>query len=318
MEESIKNFSQQFKFEPEIIGQFNVINKKTYVLAGMGGSHLAGGIFTMLNPEINLIIHKNYDLPKNILDKGQTLFLAFSHSGNTEEVIDFADEVYSEGNDLIIVTTGGKLLDFAKQNNLPHILIPDTAIQPRTATGYFLLALYKIILPDLVSDLKNMGQNILPEKQIEQAVVLSDTLKNKTPIIYCSQQNQPLAYNWKIKFNETAKIPSFINFFPELNHNEMQGFDFVKSNYELSSKFHFIFLYDTEDDLNIEKRMKNTEQILQEKGFSVTSLYLSGSNKIEKIFNSVILADFLTLSLSKYYEVDPEQVPLIEKFKKTL
>jgi hypothetical protein len=64
--------------------------------------------------------------------------------------------------------------------------------------------------------------------------------------------------------------------------------------------------------------MKNTEQIYKEKGLPVTSLFLEGDSKIEKIFNSLLLADWIALNLAAFYKTEPEQVPLIEKFKKTL
>lgn len=320
MEDSIKNFSKQFAFEPEIINVENFkSNKKSFVLGGMGGSHLAGGIFKIINPEIDLIIHRNYGSPKNSnLNSEQTLYIASSHSGNTEEILDFADEAYSKGLDLIIVTTGGKLLNFAKENNVPAIVLPNDGIQPRTALGYSLIALYKIILPDQVSDLQKFQNVIDSQKNIEQAKELAKNLENKIPVIYTSSENRAIAYNWKIKFNETGKIPAFYNSFSELNHNEMQGYDFVAENADLSEKFQFIFIHDNFDDERTEKRMKNTEQIYKEKGLPVTSLFLEGDSKIEKIFNSLLLADWIALNLAAFYKTEPEQVPLIEKFKKTL
>ena len=320
MEDSIKNFSKQFAFEPEIINAENFKNnKKNFVLGGMGGSHLAGGIFKILNPEINLNIYRDYGLPKQLkTTQDETLYIASSHSGNTEEILDFSDEAYSKGLDLIIITTGGKLLEFAQENKIPAIVLPNDGIQPRTALGYSLLALYKIILPDQVSDLQKLQNIIDSQKNIDQAGELAKNLENKIPVIYTSSVNRAIAYNWKIKFNETGKIPAFYNSFSELNHNEMQGYDFVAENADLSEKFQFIFIHDNFDDERIEKRMKNTEQIYKEKGLPVTSLFLEGDSKIEKIFNSLLLADWTALELANFYGTEPEQVPLIEKFKKLL
>jgi len=320
MENSINNFSKQFAFEPEIINAEKFNNtKKSFVLGGMGGSHLAGGIFKIINPEINLSIYRDYGLPKQTVEnQDTTLYIASSHSGNTEEILDFADEAYSKGLDLIIVTTGGKLLEFAQENKIPAIVLPNDGIQPRTALGYSLLALYKIILPEQVADLQKL-QNVLdPQQNVAQAADLAKTLQNKIPVIYTSAQNRAVAYNWKIKFNETGKIPAFYNSFSELNHNEMQGYDFVSENAALSEKFHFIFIHDNSDDERVEKRMKITEQLYQEKGLPVTSLFLEGDSKIEEIFNSLLLADWTALELAKFYGTEPEKVPLIEQFKTLL
>jgi glucose/mannose-6-phosphate isomerase len=320
MENSINNFSKQFAFEPKIINAEKFNNtKKSFVLGGMGGSHLAGGIFKIINPEINLSIYRDYGLPKqDDIVQAETLYIASSHSGNTEEILDFADEAYSKGLDLIIITTGGKLLDFADENKIPAIILPNDGIQPRTALGYSLLALYKIILPEQVVDLQKLQYIIDPQKNIEQAKELAKNLHNKIPVIYTSAQNRAVAYNWKIKFNETGKIPAFYNSFPELNHNEMQGYDFISENFSLSEKIHFIFIHDSSDNERVEKRLKITEQLYQEKGLPVTSLFLEGDLKIEQIFNSLLLADWTALELAKKYGTEPEKVPLIEKFKTLL
>jgi glucose/mannose-6-phosphate isomerase len=181
-----------------------------------------------------------------------------------------------------------------------------------------LLALYKIILPNQVADLQKL-QNVLDsQKNVEQAKELAKTLQNKIPVVYTSSQNRAVAYNWKIKFNETGKIPAFYNSFSELNHNEMQGYDFVTENAALSEKFHFIFIHDGADDERVEKRMNVTEQVYKEKGLPVTSLFLEGDSKIEKVFNSLLLADWTALELAKIYGTEPEKVPLIEKFKTLL
>jgi len=317
MENSIKNFAGQFAFEPEIINPEKFNNtKKIFVLGGMGGSHLAGGIFKIVNPEIDLNIYRDYGLPKQSAEnQDATLYIVSSHSGNTEEVLDFADEAYSKGLDLIVVTTGGKLLEFAQENKIPAIVLPNDGIQPRTALGYSLLALYKIILPEQIADLQKLQNIIDSQKNVAQAVDLAKTLQNKIPIIYTSSQNRAVAYNWKIKFNETGKIPAFYNSFSELNHNEMQGYDFVTENATFSEKFHFIFIHDSTDDERVEKRMKVTEQLYQDKGLPVTNLFLEGDSKIEEIFNSLLLADWTALELAKFYGTEPEKVPLIEKFK---
>lgn len=318
MENSIINFSKQFSYEPNIENLRDLkIQKTKYILGGMGGSHLAGGIFKILNPDIDLIIHREYGLPK-ISESKENLYIASSHSGNTEEVLDFADEAYSKGLDLIIITTGGKLLDFAKENNIPFIILPNDGIQPRTALGYSLLALYKIILPEHVQNVQNFGEKLDSQKNINQAKELALLLNNKIPVIYTSSNNRAIAYNWKIKMNETGKIPAFYNSFPELNHNEMQGYDFINENHLLSEKFHFILIQDSEDDERIDRRIKSTEQIYQEKGLGVTRLFLEGDSKFEKIFNSLLLADWVSIELSKIYKTEPEKVPLIEKFKTLL
>lgn len=322
MEDSILQFAKQFEFEPEINNSEKILEKespKHFIIAGMGGSHLAAGLIQTLRPEIELYIHKDYGLPQytdEFLE--ESLLIASSYSGNTEEILDFADEAYSRGLNLLIITTGGKLAEFAKENEIPHILMPDTGIQPRTALGFSILSMLKAIDSNLFNELKEFGIQLEPESLRESAEELAKNIENSIPIIYTSRGNRHIGYNWKIKMNETGKIPAFQNIFPELNHNEMQGYDFNENSKELSEKIHFVLLHDSSDDIKIEKRMNTFEQVLEKKGFSVTSIYLEGDSQIEKIFNSLLMADWLAYTIATKNEAEPESVNLIEEFKSIL
>jgi len=320
MKESILNFAKQFSYQPEVINSNKVSeNYENFILAGMGGSHLAAGILHAHNPGINLYIHRDYGIPAYDEEfNKKSLFIASSYSGNTEEVLDFADEAYSKGYDLLIISTGGKLINFAKENNLSYIQVPDTGIQPRLALGYSTIALASIVSPELVSELQSLETKLKPESLRMDGKEMANVLEGKTPIIFTSTKNRSIAYNWKIKMNETGKVPSFYNVFPELNHNEMQGYDSIEENKKLSENFHFIFIIGSDEHPRIMKRMEVMETQLQDKGFSVNNLFLNGESRFEKIFNSLLLADWTALGLSEIYKTEPEQVPLIEDFKKRI
>lgn len=320
MKESILEFAKQFNYQPEIINS-EVLNSdyENFILGGMGGSHLSAGILRSNTPGLNLYIHRDYGIPEydDEFNK-KSLFIASSYSGNTEEVIDFADEAYSKGYSLIIISTGGKLIDFAKENNLPYIQIPDTGIQPRLALGFSTNAIASVVCPELVTELNSLKDKINPQSFEKDGKEMSKNLENKIPIIFTSTKNRAIAYNWKIKFNETGKVPAYYNVFPELNHNEMQGYDFIEQNKKLSENSYFIFISDSEDHPRIIKRMEVLEAQLQEKGFPVNKILLNGESRLEKIFNSLLFADWTALGLSEIYGTEPEQVPLIEDFKKRI
>ncbi len=317
MEEAIKNFHKQFEYEPIIRNSEKLKEKYDhFILCGMGGSHLAAGIIKMQIPGIELYVHKDYDLPPYDDDFfKKSLLIASSHSGNTEEVLSFLRAGIEKGYDVAVITTSGKLFEIAVSQQLPHIVIPDGGLEPRSALGFSSLALAKILRNDeLLKQLKEAGKSIKPDILKEEGRSLANVISNKTPIIYSSNQNLAIVYNWKIKFNETGKIASFYNLFPELNHNEMQGFD----DEENSSKFHFIFLHDKTDHERIEKRMVVTSKIFEEKGFSVSNLELVGQNTLEKIFNSLLIADWTALEIAKSNAKNPQSVLMIEDFKQRL
>lgn len=318
MEESIRNFSKQLSYIPVIENVSNLKKTDSFIFCGMGGSHLAVGLLKLYDPTINLSVHYDYGLPSYQKLK-DSLLIASSYSGNTAETIDFAEKAFKEGLNLIIITSGGKLLSFAREHAVPYIALPSVNIQPRVAIGYSLLALAQAIGNEsLLNALSQLGGKLKPLEFENQGKEIASRLEGKIPVIYTSNVNHSLAYNWKIKFNETAKVPAFFNMFPELNHNELSGFDSVENTENLSSSFHFIFLEDENDHPQVRKRMEVTKNIFLEKGFSVESLTLTGESVLERTFNSIFLADWTAIHLAKIYGTEPEQVPLIEKFKTLL
>ena len=144
MEEAIKNFAKQFAWKPEIQNAEAFRPAKRLVVAGMGGSHLAADLLSAYNPRLDVYVHRDYGLPPLSDERlSDSLLVASSYSGNTEETIDFAEEAHAKKFNVVAVAVGGKLIDFAKKNNLPYILIPDTGIQPRSALGFSITALAK-------------------------------------------------------------------------------------------------------------------------------------------------------------------------------
>jgi len=316
MEESVLQFAKQLTYIPEIHNKEKLETYKHTILCGMGGSHLQAGIMKMYTPGIDLYVHRNYDLPP--YDKEfmkDSLIIASSYSGNTEEVISSLETALTKGYSVAVITTGGVLLEKAKEHALPYIELPSTGIQPRSALGYTTIALAKMLGDEhCIMDMKDLKFTLHPDLLKKHGEELAEQLENKIPIIYSSVTNLPIAYNWKIKMNETGKVPAFYNVFPELNHNEMQGFGEQVGN----EKLHIIFLKDRDDHPQIRKRMDIAEKLYEEQGYSATSLELKGEDMLHKIFSSLLLADWVAISLAKRRDVEPETVPMIEAFKSEL
>lgn len=327
MEDAIKNFPKQFEWEPQIrggmpagkAGKLEVGSWKRFIVGAMGGSALAADILRFSDPYLNLIVHRDYGLHVSIRDR---LLVACSYSGNTEEVLDFYEKARNKNLPIVAISIGGRLLELARQHNVPYIQVPDTGIQPRMATGFMIKALLKIMgEEEKLIEVGKLAETLDVEAARQEGEILSKYLRGKLPIIYSSNRNFPVAYNWKIKFNETAKIPAFANVFPELNHNEMNGFS-AKSGPALgkdNSNFYFIFLEDESDSPRIQKRMKVTKKMLEDRGFSISHIPLHASNNIfHKIFQNLLIADWAAFYLAHYYGADSEQVPMIEEFKKLI
>ena len=209
----------------------------------MGGSHLAAGLFKLYDPQTPFYIHRDYGLPVlSDEELKESLIIASSYSGNTEEVVDFLEKALEKGLNAVVISVGGKLVDMAQEHNLPHIVMPNTGIQPRSALGFSVVALAKFLGRDDILEELSSCTNIDPLKWEEEGKKLASTLHGRVPVVYSSLKNEAIAYNWKIKFNETGKIPAFYNTFSELNHNEMTGFDVIDTTRSLSENNHFILL----------------------------------------------------------------------------
>jgi glucose/mannose-6-phosphate isomerase len=320
MEESILNFPKQFGYKPKIEKEDRLKKFDHIILCGMGGSHLAADLLKTIKPGVDIYVHKDYGLPPygEIFIKAG-LLIASSYSGNTEEVISFFEEGLKRGHRVLVISTGGKLIEMAKENDFPYIQIPNTGIQPRLAIGYSMIALATLLDDqELLIDLAQMKKTLLPKKLKEDGAKLAEIIEGKSRVIYTSNRNMPIGYNWKIKLNETGKVPAFYNLFPELNHNEMQGFDVNEKTRHFIDDFHFIFIKDSNDHPRVQRRMDVTKRLLADKGFSTTLIELRGISSLEKIFNSLILADWVALFLAKGHGAGPEEVPLIEEFKKRI
>ena len=319
MLDAIKSFADQFAYKPVIVNAKKLKKYKKYILSGMGGSHLSADLARIYDPALPLIIRSDYGLPQMLAHEHKhSLFIASSYSGNTEEVIDGLNKALKAKVPAAVIATGGKLIKLAEINNLPYIQMPNTCIQPRLALGFGLNALFKLLdREDALRDCYRLAKTLKPSRLEKIGQALAAKLKNRVPIIYCSRTNKAIAYNWKIKFNETGKIPAFYNVFPELNHNEMTGFDAKPASRHLSKNFYFIILKDKTDHKKIQKRMIILERLYKKRGLKVAVMELKG-NKLEKIFNSLVIADWTALYTAKNYGLEPEQVPMVEEFKRLI
>lgn len=314
IEEAIKSFSQQFLYNPEVVNAEKLKKFDRFIFVGMGGSGLAPDFLRTYNPRLDVIIHRDYGLPPlDTYNLRNTLIVCNSYSGNTEEVINSFNEAMDKNLSVAAISTGGRLLELARQLSIPYIEMPDWKLQPRLAVGLNFRSLLKII-----GDQKGLEETLKLSNSFfdvqEKAKNLAQILKDKIPIIYASRQNGPISYSWKVILNETSKVPAFANIFPELNHNEMASFDLKN----LSDKFYFLFLKDDQDYPQISKRMSVLSNIFKERGLLVDLIDIEGFSIGEKIFKNLVLANWTAYYLAENYKLDPIEVTAIEEFKKLI
>ena len=300
--EIFRDFNKQFEFEPKINNLKNLKKSQDLFLAGMGGSHLSADLVKSVYPQLNLKIHSNYGLPQGI--NKESLLIVSSFSGNTEETIDSLDSALKKKIPVIIISSGGKLIEISKEKNLPYILLPNTINMPRLAIGFSLKAILKIIN-------KKVSIKIDNSKAEKEGKKIAEKIYKTIPIIYSSEKNKSVANIWKINFNENSKNPSFCNYFPELNHNEMAGF--------LNSKktFSILMLEDELDHPKIKIRMNAFREIYKD-SFEILTIKNEEKDIWNKYFYLILLSNWTSYYLALKNKVKLEDMEMIERFKKMI
>lgn len=318
MKDAILKFAEQLRWEPVIENADKLPRTAGFFLTGMGGSHLNADLLLALDPSFDIIAWRDYGLPPlSEIKLKSGLVIASSYSGNTEEAVAAYKEAKERGLPLAVIAVGGKLIELAKEDGVPYVHMPDTGIQPRSALGFSFMALCKLARrDDFIAQMHTLAKRLNPAVFEAQGRELAQHLKDHVPVVYCSRRNETIAWNWKIKLNETGKIPACYNVFPELNHNEMTGFDVKDASRHLSDGFSFLILKDSEDHPQIQKRMGVVEKLYMDRALPVVSLELEGESRLEKIFSSLIIADWCALYSAELYGLESEQVPMVEEFKK--
>ncbi len=324
MEEIIRNFAEQLKYTPEIENAAAFKRSGKFVVAGMGGSNLASELLRVWDPGLDIVIHRDFGLPAMAESELQSrLVVISSYSGGTEETIDVFREALNKKLSIIILTTGGELLELAKGSGVSYIQMPDIGIRPQLAAGLSLKAMLKAMgedraleeISELAAAMAGQAGSFNAADHETAGKDLAKKLGGKIPIVYSSSRNLPLAHYWRINFEETSKTPAFCNAFPELNHNEMVGFVSSPAGESLPNKFHFIFLKDKNDDPRVQKRAEATAKLYESKGLSVENVDLEG-DAWQKIFGSLSLSSWTSFYLAKDRGVDPDDIAVIEEFKK--
>ena len=302
---------------------------KNIVVGGMGGSALAALLLkSWLKSDITIPIEvlRSYDLPGYVSEN--TLFIASSYSGNTEETLSALEQAEVKGAQLGIIAAGGKLIDEASSNRIAHVQLPEK-LQPRMAVIDNLRALvslfitFGIIGKDKFNDIKDAESWVKSESlnwistvptDENYAKQLAHQAVGKTAVFYGGTFTSPVAYKWKISWNENAKNVAFWNEYSEFNHNEFIGW----SSHPVEKPFAIFDLISNLEHPQILKRFEISDRLLSGLRPKATVINLAGETAIKQLLWGSILADFVSIYVAILNGVDPTPVHLIEKLKKEL
>jgi len=302
------------------------------VLAGMGGSAIGGDIIKSLgywDLKIPFSIVRDYNLPGFVNEN--TLLIVVSYSGNTEESINACREGLRKGAGVITVASGGEIENIAvKTPGITSISIP-AGFPPRAALGYTFipvlsvlsrLGLIRITDEDIkraVDLMREMRENELRDEVPEEkniAKKLADRMYGYLPVIYAPDEYfGVIAYRWKCQLNENSKLFAIWNSFPELNHNEIMGWegrdDFLKNTF-------VIFLRDKGEIDRIRLRIQYMKELISSISAGIDEVWSRGESLLERFLSLIYIGDFVSFYLAIKRGVDPTPVNSIEKLKEYL
>jgi glucose/mannose-6-phosphate isomerase len=298
------------------------------VVSGMGGSALAALLAQTWLRDVLAIpfeVVRGYELPKYV--DHHTLVLASSYSGNTEETISALEYAEQCGAQLGVIASGGQLIDIASEYQIAHVSLPG-GIQPRMAVIYNLKALAALLenfgvihgkqqeIADLTGWLADESSRWIADIPTvdNYAKQLAEEAVGKTPVFYGGALTAPLAYKWKISWNENAKNVAFWNEYPEFNHNEFIGW----TSHPVEKPFVVFDLVSNFEHSQILKRFELSDRLLSGKRPKAHTVKLAGDTLLAQLLWGAILADFVSIYVAILNGVDPTPVELIEKFKKEL
>jgi len=287
---------------------------------GMGGSAISSEFTRMLlnnlGSKIPVFSIKDYHIPSTMTEN--SLVIAISYSGNTEETLSAFKEAQRVTKKCVGLASGGRLEELFSFNRLPFIKVPK-GYQPRTAAiSYLFFPILRIlerlqIIPTQQESVQELIKGIAKLDLKNYSINISEKLFGTIPIIYASEKYFPVAYRFKSEINENAKIHAFSHSYSEFNHNEILGYTNLESD-----KYHIITFHFDDDHRRIHKRMELVKELTNKAGVETTEIKLTGTDFITKIFTALLIGDLSAYYLALRYKTDPSPVDMIEELKKNL
>jgi glucose/mannose-6-phosphate isomerase len=297
------------------------------VVAGMGGSAIGGALARAAlgdHASRPIFVTRAYGLPP--WTTPDTMVLCASYSGNTEETLACYESAGALGARRTVVTTGGRLAEMARADGIPVIPLPG-GFQPRAAIAYMIVAALEVAAlcgagPRLTSEIDvaaSHTEQLVAEwgpdaAEDSLAKQLARSLLGTTPVIAGAGLTTPIAYRWKTQINENAKQPAFFNELPELDHNELAGWEGAQA----VGRFSAVFLDDSDAHPRVKARMDLTESTIAGNAAASFRLETRGQTSIERVISLVLLGDLVSIYLAALRGVDPGPVAVIDELKDQL
>lgn len=290
------------------------------IVCGMGGSAIGGDLAVaalgsrLMRP---LDVVRGYEIPS--WTAPDRVILCSSYSGNTEETLACYAAAEAVGARRVVATTGGEIAKAARRDGVPVIGMP-AGLQPRAAVGYtFAIASEIAALSGAGSairtEIDSSAAHLEAAKDalLAKAAELAERIYGSVPLLYGCGLTVPIAYRWKCQINENAKLPAFAHQLPEMDHNEIVGWQCAPDG-----AYSAVFLEDRDQHPRERQRIELTAELVGANAHEVIRLETEGESRTERLLWSVMLGDLVSLELAARAGADPTPVAVIEDLKDRL
>ncbi|MBI1794385.1 MAG: bifunctional phosphoglucose/phosphomannose isomerase [Chloroflexi bacterium] len=309
----------------------NVKDVQRVIVAGMGGSAIGADLaaaFVSSSCSAPVIVHRDYGLPAFARGK-QTLVVASSHSGNTEETLEAFEAALKNDCAIVVISTGGELAKRAKEKNIP-VWTFSHAGQPRSAVGFsFGLLLALLARLNLIPDPSKDVAEAVEAMKKTQAYLRPDVPAVKNPAkryagqlmgrwvtVFGAGILAPVARRFKGQMNEVAKAAANFEYLPEADHNTLAGT--VNPVEVLEPHTMNLFLRAPSDHPRNRKRLDLTKEAFMLEGLNTDFLDARGDSPLAHMWTMILFGDYMAYYLAIAYGVDPTPIQALVNFKEAM
>ncbi len=305
------------------------------LISGMGGSAIGADLVSAyVSPtcRVPVTVHRDYGLPAWARGP-ETLVIASSHSGNTEETLDSFAAARKAGCRLLAICTGGELEKRALANGVPVWKFEHKG-QPRAAVGFsFGLLLVAFSRLGLIETPEKMTTKIVTTVEVmkkQQKSLRADVPVANNPAkrlagqlvgrwvnVYGSGMLAPVARRWKGQVNEIAKAGAGFEVLPEADHNALAG---LCNPPGIQSQTKTLFLCapsGTTNSIHPRNRLRLdlTRQEFMLEGLNTDVYEAQGESPLAHIWTALHFGDYMAYYLAMAYGADPTPVEALVNFK---
>jgi len=298
-------------------------------VGAMGGSAIAAELTAGLYADrlaVPMMVVRDYRWPACVTP--ETFTVLASYSGNTEETLALYREAARRGVARAALTTGGDLASLCQRDQVPWFKLP-AGMPPRAALFASWVPLTTLLAAlgagddptqawgETIAELRALGERCgarVPEAQ-NLAKQLARSLVGRHLCVYASGMLAPVATRIRQQLNENAKLPAHSAVVPELNHNEIVGWERPEAVHRHTT---VLMLRDREDLPENARRLELTADYARAQGAEVRILEAQADGRLARMAHLVTLGDYVSLYLAIARGVDPTPIASIDQFKRRM